>query len=116
MKSRILLISIFLSVCFSGSVSAQTSSEAINYMQDLFGFYEDLNVETWQYLKAVTRGRGARKVENRRRDLMEEIRAGRFRHDLYHRLSVLGIQVPALRREWVRARAWLYRELYQEEP
>lgn len=30
--------------------------------------------------------------------------------------ELLGITVPALRREWVRARAWLYRELYSEEP
>jgi len=31
------------------------------------------------------------------RDLREEVRVGRFRQDLYHRLSVLAIRVPPLR-------------------
>jgi len=39
----------------------------------------------------------ARVVAATNRDLMEEIRAGAFRHDLYHRLSVLTIDVPPLR-------------------
>jgi DNA-binding NtrC family response regulator len=39
----------------------------------------------------------ARVVAATNRDLMEEIRAGNFRHDLYHRLSVLTIDVPPLR-------------------
>jgi len=39
----------------------------------------------------------ARIVAATNRDLLEQIRAGRFRPDLYHRLSVLTIAVPALR-------------------
>ena len=39
----------------------------------------------------------ARVVAATNRDLLEEIRAGHFRHDLYHRLSVLTIEVPPLR-------------------
>lgn len=39
----------------------------------------------------------ARIVAASNRDLQAEIRQGRFRHDLYHRLSVLTVNVPPLR-------------------
>ncbi len=44
-----------------------------------------------------TRRATARIVAATNRDLLEEIRRGNFRHDLYHRLGVLTIQVPPLR-------------------
>lgn len=47
--------------------------------------------------ETATRKSRARVVAATNRNLRQEVRAGNFRNDLYHRLSVFTIQVPALR-------------------
>jgi DNA-binding NtrC family response regulator len=47
--------------------------------------------------ETLSRSSNARVVAATNRDLKQEIRGGRFRADLYHRISVFTIDVPALR-------------------
>jgi DNA-binding NtrC family response regulator len=60
-----------------------------------------LRVIEEQEVRAVgsqqTRKLDVRIVATSNRDLTTEIKAGRFRNDLYHRLNVLEIQIPPLR-------------------
>jgi len=55
------------------------------------------NGEYYRLGETRTRVSRARIVAATNRELLEQIRAGRFRADLYHRLSVLTISVPPLR-------------------
>lgn len=55
------------------------------------------NGEYYRIGETRPRNSSARVLTASNRDLMTEIREGKFRHDLYHRLSVLSIEVPPLR-------------------
>lgn len=53
---------------------AQTYNSPVDYMQQITDAMETTKRDTWKYLKAVTRGKRARKVERKRENLLEEIR------------------------------------------
>ncbi len=55
------------------------------------------NGEFYRLGETQPRVSSARIIAATNRDLKEEVRTGRFRQDLYHRLSVLTINVPPLR-------------------
>jgi DNA-binding NtrC family response regulator len=55
------------------------------------------NGEYYRIGETETRSAKARIIAATNRDLREEVRLGRFRQDLFHRLSVLTIRVPPLR-------------------
>lgn len=55
------------------------------------------NGEYYRIGETRPRSAEARILAATNRDLLEEIREGRFRHDLYHRLSVLTVSAPPLR-------------------
>lgn len=56
-------------------IIAQTNLTAVEYLDEMSALLSELNNETWQYLKAITRGKGERKIENKRQNLIDEIKS-----------------------------------------
>ncbi|MFN0040707.1 MAG: sigma-54-dependent transcriptional regulator, partial [Burkholderiales bacterium] len=96
---------------FTGAVSARTgyfedAGEGTLFLDEIGELPLELQAKLLRVLEnghfqrvGETQGRvsGARVIAATNRDLRQEIRAGRFRADLYHRLSVFDISVPPLR-------------------
>ncbi len=71
-----------------GEIPLDMQSKLLRVLQE--GTYERIGEES-------TRSADVRIVAATNRDLQDEVRAKRFRQDLYYRLSVFPIEVPALR-------------------
>lgn len=96
---------------FTGASQAQSgffedAGEGILFMDEIGELPPDLQanllrvLENGEYQRVgetATRRSRARILAATNRDLRQEVRAGKFRTDLYHRLSVFTIQVPPLR-------------------
>lgn len=79
MRTRsVMLILLLTLLVLPDRLQAQNEQNALKYMNDIFSAVENSKNETWAYLKAVTRGKGARVVENKRQDLLTEIRNAKF--------------------------------------
>jgi len=68
-------VSLLLVIAFIFSwqdISSQTANDPVGYMEQLLVSFEEMEGAKWKYLKAVTRGRSARKVEKRRMKLINE--------------------------------------------
>lgn len=78
MKRTTGVILCFFITILSSSTHAQSNAEAIAHLRDIGSNYNELKRETWQYLKAITRGKNARKVENKRQKLLSEIRTVKY--------------------------------------
>lgn len=96
---------------FTGAVSAKSgyfedAADGTLFLDEIGELPLDLQpkllrvLENGEYQRVgetMTRTSRARVLTATNRDLKAEVRAGRFRADLYHRLSVLSIAVPPLR-------------------
>ncbi len=66
-------ILILFSLCsFKGSILFSQSTSPVDYMNRLFTPFSDLDSKKWQYVKSMTRGKSAKKVEAKRKALIEE--------------------------------------------
>ena len=96
---------------FTGAISAKSgyfedAGEGALFLDEIGELPVDLQAKLLRVLEngeyqrvgeTQTRKSNARVIAATNRDLRQEVRAGRFRADLYHRLSVFTIGVPPLR-------------------
>lgn len=96
---------------FTGASQTQSgffedAADGILFMDEIGELPQDLQanllrvLENGEYQRVgetITRKSRARIIAATNRDLRQEVRAGNFRTDLYHRLSVFTIHVPPLR-------------------
>ncbi len=74
MKTKfIFVLPVVVLLGLSGYMQAQSSSEAVAYMQLISEQYEDIQKETWDYTSTMAHGRSARKVEKKRVELLKTI-------------------------------------------
>jgi hypothetical protein len=74
MKKIIILATLSIFIIAPKTIKAQQNYEATEYMNDLTQKVFELDDETWQYLKAVTKGKKASKVDDKRQTLIRSIK------------------------------------------
>jgi hypothetical protein len=76
-RFKISLIVFILSAFTNNTLKAQTNKEALEYLDKLSVVIGQTKDESWQYLKAITNGKNARKVEAKRQNLIASIKKTR---------------------------------------
>ena len=76
MKKVSIILTTCLLLCITSN--AQNSVEASEYMAKVTEKAFELDDETWKYLKAVTRNKKARKVEDKRKELVSAIKTAKL--------------------------------------
>lgn len=66
---------VFIAITFFSfnNVSAQKFNTPVEYMQYISNEYQIISKDTWDYIKVATRGRSARKVEGKRKELIKSV-------------------------------------------
>lgn len=77
-KTKLLLLFLVGLTFFASKIQAQTTAEASAHMSEIFTTIDDTKKETWKYLKAVTRGKRARKIEKQRKELTSKIKVTKY--------------------------------------
>ncbi len=72
MKKYVLFL-MFLGISFNVYRANSQTSSPVEYMERFTTIMNQTKDESWQYLKAASKGKGARKVENKRQDLVKEL-------------------------------------------
>lgn len=71
--ARILCLTLALAVYGSNGLMAQSTQQAVEHMNQVYAPFSSLKTEIWQYLKSITQGKSARKVEKNRKKLLEQL-------------------------------------------
>jgi hypothetical protein len=70
----LILLTLFVTTFSATPTQAQYDRSAVDYMEKMFTSLNSSKEETWQYLKAVTRGKGAKKIESKRQALLTQLK------------------------------------------
>jgi len=65
------MIALYMIMGYPEKLNAQTSPGAYEYMTSIENEYKEIVKDTWSYVCAVAHGKSARKVEKRRKNLMQ---------------------------------------------
>ena len=78
MKSRkFIFLIIAISIISTTGAFSQTDQGALKHMDEVTVSFNTIKKETWNYLKAVTRDKSARKVDKERQELINEIKSAK---------------------------------------